>query len=122
MIETGGHKTLGLTCTVCHEDLEPGEIGPGHRSIPDCADCHGDKQATHRYPTTGDEAACADCHEPHGSTNLALITELLVTPEFAEHYIEFTNRDGVADGSFAGATEPGNRSICVAPSRRHEIR
>ena len=102
MIDTGGHKTLDLTCSVCHEDLTPGQAGPGHRGIPDCSDCHGDEQATHQYPTTGSEAACVDCHEPHGSANLSLIGELLVTPEGVQHEVVFTNRDGLADGSEQG--------------------
>ena len=72
MTDAGGHGSLELKCEVCHKDLIPGQAGPGHRSVPACADCH-QQQMTHQDPAAGTTAQCTVCHTPHGSFNLNLI-------------------------------------------------
>jgi len=118
MAETGGHHDLGLRCQACHENLLPGEVGPGHRSKPRCADCHRD-QETHHDPALGTATECTQCHTPHGSRNLRLVNESISTPTGEVRPVEFINRDGLADGSYASASDPGSGAceICHTTTR-----
>ena len=58
-------------------------------------------------PEAGTRAECVQCHTPHGSPNLSLVRERIVTPGGTEAELLFDNRDGRADGSFASVSEPG---------------
>jgi hypothetical protein len=110
MTATGGHHDLDIKCEACHSDRTPGTVGPGHRSVPACADCHSD-QMTHPDPEAGMPGACAVCHTPHGSRNVLLVQEQLTTPVGTTPAIDFTNLLGLADGSFASVTHPGS-GVC----------
>lgn len=74
MVATGGHHDLGIKCEFCHADLKPDEFGPGHRSVPACADCHSE-QMTHHDPSAQTAVQCIVCHTPHGSPNRVLVHE-----------------------------------------------
>jgi predicted CXXCH cytochrome family protein len=108
---SSGHGTLSLDCENCHgTDLEPGTVGPMHRNVPRCADCH-DQQMTHQDPAAGTTTECVVCHTPHGSTNLYLLNEQILTPSGVSRPVEFTNLLGLADGSFASVSHPGS-GVC----------
>jgi predicted CXXCH cytochrome family protein len=107
MTATGGHASLDLKCELCHDDLTPGEVGPGHRSVPACADCHTD-QATHHDPAAGTAEQCVVCHTPHGSENLLLVNEVVSTPSSGDRRVDFTQLLGLADGGLASSTDPGS--------------
>src|SRR5262245_39691961 len=72
MVATGGHANLQIKCEACHDDLTPGVVGCGHRSIPRCPDCHR-AQITHHDPAVAAPQQCTICHTPNGSPNLLLI-------------------------------------------------
>ena len=52
-----------------------------------------------------------EAHEAHGSTNLFLINEQIVTPSGPTRSVQFTNLGGLADGSFASVSHPGT-GVC----------
>lgn len=105
----GGHGSLTVKCTLCHEQLA--EIpGPGHESVPQCAACHP-AQETHFDPAAGTPQQCLVCHTPHGSPNLLLVNRTILTPQGADAPIRFTNLKGRADGSFASVSHPGT-GVC----------
>jgi predicted CXXCH cytochrome family protein len=110
LVDTGGHANLSIKCQACHDDLMPDDPGPGHATIPACADCHSEQQ-THFDPAAGTAGECQVCHTPHGSPNLVLINTAIRTPEDTTAPIVFTNLEGLADGSFASASDPGT-GIC----------
>jgi predicted CXXCH cytochrome family protein len=95
-------------CGDCHTEVSPG-AGPGHRAVPTCESCHV-TPATHAPPGVGG-LACTQCHDAHGSDNIDLVLETIVTPQAGPRPIRFDNRDGMADGSFASASAPGT-GIC----------
>lgn len=109
MLARGGHHDLSIKCDTCHEDLRPNDPGPGHRSIPACADCHSE-QATHHDTATAAEQ-CLTCHTPHGSTNLLLVRQRLTVPGGTRKEVSFTNLSGKANGSFASVSSPGT-GVC----------
>ncbi len=104
------HGTLRINCGQCHTDLEPGNVGPMHRNVPRCADCHSQQQ-THQDPAVGTTMECAGCHTPHGSTNLYLIREQILTPSGKTPSVQLTNLLGLADGSLASVSQPGS-GVC----------
>jgi predicted CXXCH cytochrome family protein len=110
MAETGGHSSLQLKCETCHADQQPGEFGPGHRAVPACADCH-DGQLPHHDPAAGTPKECTKCHTPHGSSNLSLVRESIEINPGDFRLLTFTNRMGLADGSYASASQPGT-GVC----------
>jgi predicted CXXCH cytochrome family protein len=110
MTATGGHGSLELKCEFCHDDLLPGDVGPGHRSVPACPDCHPGP-ATHQDPAAGTDRECVVCHTPHGSPNLLLVREVVETPSFGPRPVELTNLQGLSDGGLASSTDPGS-GIC----------
>ena len=110
MVTTGGHKDSSLKCELCHADQRPGEFGPGHRRLPACADCHAEKR-THHDPAMDLQQPCVVCHAAHGSGNLQLIREQIDTPTGGRRSVQFVNRNGLADGSYASAVLAGT-GIC----------
>ncbi len=102
----GGHGSFRVKCQRCHDDLTPGHVGPGHASIPACADCHR-RQQTHMDPAAGTPQQCLVCHDPHGSPNIFLVDEEITTPDGGLAPIDFTNLQGRRDGSFASRSAPG---------------
>lgn len=110
MFDTGGHGSLRVKCERCHKQQLDIDAGPGHRSIPACADCHRD-QMTHEDPEAGTKSECLVCHTPHGSVNLFLVRTRILTPEESTVPIVFDNLDGLADGSFASVSDPGT-GVC----------
>ena len=107
MFLLGGHATLSINCERCHvDDLTPGVVGPGHRSVPACVDCHTE-QKTHMDPAAGTPQECLVCHNPHGSPNLFLVDEQITDPFLVVHDVVFTNLGGKEDGSFASVSRPG---------------
>ena len=106
MVDTGGHSSLSIKCVSCHDDIRPDDPGPGHATVPECLDCHS-QQETHHDPAAGTPRECLVCHTPHGSPNLLLVNLAIRTPDGGEAPIDFTNLDGLADGSFASASDPG---------------
>jgi predicted CXXCH cytochrome family protein len=107
MVDTGGHGSLDVPCTRCHDNVAPEEPGPGHATVPVCADCHGE-QVTHFDPLAGTPEECLVCHTPHGSPNLLLIKTEIETPMDERVQIVFDNLRGLADGSFASVSNPGS--------------
>jgi hypothetical protein len=105
---SGGHGSL--VCERCHLNLHVGQFGPGHRSLPACADCHSAQQP-HEDPAAGTPSQCFQCHTPHGSSNLFFVREQILTPSGAQRVVEFTNVNGAADGGFASVTPPV-RGVC----------
>lgn len=71
------HNNRGLTCSVCHDSLDPKiqqAISVGKNNIPvDCADCHdfianfGNHEKQHDM-TDVNQSACTDCHSPNAVT------------------------------------------------------
>ncbi len=110
LVATGGHHDLDIKCERCHADRAPGEVGPGHRRVPACAECHTE-QRPHHDPAAGTPTQCLQCHSPHGSGNLKLIREQILTPQSGLRAVTFTNREGLADGSYASRSRPGS-GVC----------
>ena len=109
LVDTGGHGSLDLKCQACHTQLLS-LPGPGHESVPQCADCHADQQ-THHDPAAGTPQQCLVCHTPHGSPNILLVNLAIQTPDGDLAPIHFTNTMGKADGSFASVSHPGT-GVC----------
>ena len=117
---SSGHGSRSLDCAGCHLNQLPGEVGPGHESVPRCADCHT-MQQTHNDPGAGTIAECTVCHTPHGSPNLFLINPQIVIPSGQARAIQFTNLMGLADGSFAAVSHPGTGvcEVCHTQTRHY---
>jgi len=111
LIATGGHGDPNFRCQVCHdENLIPGDVGPGHRNVPVCADCH-QTQLTHHDPQAGTADECRVCHSTHGSTNLALVRTRITVPSGERRDVDFTQIAGLADGGGASLSDPGS-GVC----------
>ena len=96
-----------FACSDCHVE-QSSEPGPEHRGIRACTDCHG--YQTHSPPGHA-PVPCTQCHDPHGTDNTHLVLEQIMTTSGAERPITFNNINGLADGSFASASNPGT-GIC----------
>jgi hypothetical protein len=110
MVARGGHGSLDVKCGLCHDNLTPDDPGPGHATVPACADCHIAQQ-THFDPAAGTARECLVCHAAHASANLLLVRRAIRTTEGTTAPIVFDNLQGLADGSFASASDPGT-GIC----------
>jgi predicted CXXCH cytochrome family protein len=107
---SSGHGALSFACSQCHSTLTSVDYGPGHRRVPRCAECHTEQRA-HHDPGLDTITECTVCHTPHGSPNLFLINEEILTPSGATRSVRFTNLSGLADGSFASVSQPGS-GVC----------
>jgi predicted CXXCH cytochrome family protein len=105
------HGSMSLNCQNCHTSQATGTFGPGHQSVPACADCH-QGQKTHNDPAAGTKSECVVCHTPHGSTNLFLVREQILTPSGTSRDVTLTNLSGQADGSFASVTAEPPNGVC----------
>jgi hypothetical protein len=103
-----GHSASFPVCSGCHAEVSP-TPGPGHRAVEACQSCHPDN-ATHA-PMGPPGLPCTQCHDPHGTTNIDLVLDVLTTTEGTKVPIRFDNLSGRKDGSFASATAPGT-GIC----------
>lgn len=106
----GGHAPA-LDCIACHADRRPGRVGRNHRKRPMCATCHDD--GVHGHPQKAAERTgrrqtrnCLGCHDPHGTTNLHLISDL-VRSRGRLRDVAFTVEAGLAAGGLASPTAPG---------------
>lgn len=122
MFEQGGHGSLDVKCEFCHEELLPDDPGPGHRSIPACADCHSRQETHGGDPQAGTMQECLVCHNPHGSSNLRLVRSLIDTPSGDTAEVEFTNEEGQSDGGFTSASDPGTGLCEVCHTRTRHYR
>ena len=109
-LASSGHGSLSLVCENCHTVLRPNDYGPGHETAPRCAECHT-QQHTHEDPAVGTVRECTSCHTPHGSTNIFLFNEQILTPSGTTRTVVFNNILGLADGSFASVSHPGT-GVC----------
>ena len=116
---SSGHGNLSLVCENCHSVLRPNDYGPGHERAPRCAECHA-QQHTHQDPAVGTVRECTACHTPHGSMNILLINEQILTPSGTARSVVFNNILGLADGSFASVTQPGT-GLCETCHTRTEF-
>ena len=116
---SSGHGNLSLVCENCHSVLRPNDYGPGHERAPRCAECHA-QQHTHQDPAVGTVRECTACHTPHGSMNILLINEQILTPSGAARTVVFNNILGHADGSFASVSQPGT-GLCETCHTRTEF-
>jgi predicted CXXCH cytochrome family protein len=91
-------------CSSCHAEVTP-EPGPGHRASSECADCHWPERVATHAPGVG--IPCVQCHEPHGSDNIRLVRDVIRTLQGIDRPIRFDSVAGLADGSFASASDPG---------------
>jgi DmsE family decaheme c-type cytochrome len=75
------HERRDVTCTSCHSihksKSESGFLKAATETVV-CADCHRDKAArvdrSGHMPLREGKMACSTCHNPHGSTNVKLLT------------------------------------------------
>jgi predicted CXXCH cytochrome family protein len=113
----GGVVHFNLDCTICHAaQVPPGSEQPG-QTLPTCnvAACHehdatGPLPAHVHQPAPLPGSSCLDCHHAHESSNIALVREVILTPE-GERPVEFINLMGVGDGGFVSVTPPV-RGVC----------
>lgn len=96
-----------LQCTACHAQADP-TPGPGHETIPACAECHAD---TETHAPAGYAFPCTQCHDPHGTDNTQLVLDAIMVPQGGSRPITFDNLAGRADGSFASASQLGT-GVC----------
>ena len=111
----GGHAPL-LDCATCHEDRRPGSVGHGHRSIPtSCTAHHETAIETHPPPARKLRPgrlrrSCLRCHDSHGSTNLHLVRDAILT-RGRLHPIDYQNAGGAVSGGLVDPAMPG-RGLC----------
>jgi hypothetical protein len=105
--KTNGHSTNFPLCSECHAEVSPAAEA-GHRSVPACEDCHD--SATHSPPGI-EPFPCTQCHDAHGTDNIALVLDELMTSLGQLRPITFDNLLGKQDGSYASASSPGS-GIC----------
>lgn len=105
--EASRHSSL-FVCTNCHTDTGT-TPGPGHETVPSCGQCHSTIE-THA-PAGRPPFPCTQCHNPHGTTNIKLVLEAIVTPQGPTQPVVFTSLAGKADGSFASVSAPGT-GVC----------
>jgi len=113
------HDKFSGRCSACHAEVNP-QPGPGHRATSSCSDCHSASQVAAHMPP-GNPIPCAQCHEPHGTQNIRLIRDVIHTTPGADKPIHFDNVIGLADGSFASASQPGTGlcEVCHTTTRHY---
>lgn len=102
------HGTIEIDCARCHDNLQPGAFGPQHQRITPCVDCHGSQRQTHQDPDAGGARECGVCHDPHGSSNLYLVADFVLTPSGSRRPVTFTVLKGLEDGGLASVSQPGS--------------
>jgi predicted CXXCH cytochrome family protein len=117
-----GHAAA-LDCIACHGDRRPGRFGRRHRTIQNCGTCHGDVHA-HPAKLAGRQGArqtrtCLNCHDPHGTTNLHLVRDLVHWRQRL-YRVSFTVEGGLAPGGLASPTEPGS-GMCEVCHRKTDF-
>jgi DmsE family decaheme c-type cytochrome len=75
------HEARGLACTSCHSQHSSGEdtkLLIGDTQMETCGTCHRDKVAkldrSGHMPVREGKMECSTCHNPHGSTNVRLLS------------------------------------------------
>jgi len=117
-----GHAAK-IDCIACHADQRPGRVGRHHRATPNCATCHDD---VHGHPAkaadrTGRKQTsnCLDCHDPHGTSNLHLVRNL-VRWRRKLYDVTFTADAGLAPGGLASPTDPGS-GMCEVCHKKTDV-
>ncbi|MCX8071176.1 MAG: hypothetical protein N3C12_01810 [Candidatus Binatia bacterium] len=113
------HGTLVIECEKCHMANTGARYGEGHQSIVACVECHGSERKTHHDPASGTDSECANCHQPHGSPNLFLIRDRIVSPAGGERPLRLENLRGQDDAGFTSVSEPGSGlcEVCHTATR-----
>jgi predicted CXXCH cytochrome family protein len=98
-------------CTLCHDDQAAVAAG---FELPTCngISCHP-SNVTHgtNDPAAGTPRECLVCHTAHQSSNLFLVREEIDAATGMLRAVLFTNQTGLADGSYASASQPGS-GVC----------
>lgn len=102
------HGSLAVECEQCHAQGEVPEFGKGHRTVTACIDCHGTLRKTHQDSAVGTPYECGNCHDPHGSRNLFLVRELILTPLGELRPVRLENLRGRDDAGFTSVSQPGS--------------
>jgi predicted CXXCH cytochrome family protein len=111
------HDRFAGRCSSCHAEATA-EPGPGHRASSDCADCHAPRRVARHVPPNM-PVSCTQCHEPHGTDNIRLIRDAILTPRGVEEPVRLATLAGRADGGLASASAPGTGlcEICHTRTR-----